>query len=158
MMLDEIRNRIEQELERLSHELGVELPQAIRRAVEMGDLRENAEYKSALERQQFVQARINHLRQRMAELSRIDPAAMPPDRAGFGSRLRLLNLDTGDEVSYTLVAGDFLDLDTDQISMASPIGRATMGRTVGEEFVVRLPAAERRFRLVHLTTLPEMLG
>jgi transcription elongation factor GreA len=157
MTLDEIKGRIEHEIERLTHELSITLPLAIRKAVELGDLRENGEYHSALERQNFVQARIDHLRKRMAELSRIDVNSMPADRAGFGSRLTLRNLDTGDDVTYTLVAGDYMDLDSGQISLASPIGRATLGREKGEEFAVQLPIGERRFRIVELTTLPQML-
>jgi transcription elongation factor GreA len=156
-MLEEIKAKLEAELEQLHHELSVTLPEAIRKAVELGDLRENADYKSALDRQQFVSARISHLSQRMSELSRIDVDAMPYDRVGFGSRVRLQNLDTGDEVSYTIVAGDYLDLEANQVSLASPLGRAAVGRAEGEEFVCSLPAGEKRFRVVELTTLPQML-
>lgn len=156
-MLDEIKAKIEAEIERLSHELKVTLPNAIQKAVELGDLRENAEYKSALERQQFVQARLQHLSQRMSELSKIDVESMPTDRAGFGSRLRLENLDTGDEVTYTIVAGDFMDIDAGHISMASPLGRALLGSRVDDEVTVQLPGGERRFRVLELTTLPQMV-
>ena len=86
-MLDEIKAKISEELERLGHELNVTIPKAIQKAVELGDLRENAEYHSALDRQKFVQARINHLTQRLHELSKIDVNAIPEDRVGFGSRL-----------------------------------------------------------------------
>src|SRR5690606_11826487 len=110
-MLDEIKAKISEELERLGHELNVTIPKAIQKAVELGDLRENAEYQSALDRQKFVQARINHLTQRLHELSKIDVNAIPEDRVGFGSRLRVKNLDTGDEFTYTIVAGDYMDLD-----------------------------------------------
>ena len=87
-MLDEIREKIEAEIELLTHEFNVLLPERIQKAVELGDLRENAEYKSSLERQQFVQARIGHLASRMSELSKIDVDAMPADRVGFGSEGR----------------------------------------------------------------------
>lgn len=156
-MLEEIKAKIEAELEQLHHELSVTLPEAIRKAVELGDLRENADYKSALDRQQFVQARIGHLSQRMSDLSRIDVDSMPHDRVGFGSRVRLRDLDTGDEVIYTIVAGDYLDPDANQISLASPLGRAAVGRGKDEEFVASLPVGEKRFRVVELTTLPQML-
>ena len=157
-MLDQIRARIEAEIERLTHELTVALPKAIKIAVEHGDLRENADYKSALERQQFVQARINHLTRRMGELSKIDPKSMPHDRVGFGSSVKVLNLSVQEEESFTIVAGDFMDLDAGQVSLASPIGRGLLGAREGEEVVVRLPIGERRFRVLELRTLPMQLG
>jgi transcription elongation factor GreA len=157
-MLDEIRARIESEIERLTHELNVELPQRIKVAVEHGDLRENAEYKSALERQGFVQARIGHLQQRMSELSKIDVKAMPVDRVGFGSRVTLMDYHLEEHVQFTIVAGDFMDLDGGEVSIASPIGRGLMGAGEGEEVVISLPVGERRFKVVELLTLPQQVG
>jgi transcription elongation factor GreA len=152
-MLEEIKTKISGELERLGYELSITLPLAIRKAVELGDLRENAEYHAALERQQFVQARIGHLTQRMQELSQIDVATIPDDRVGFGSRLRVRNLATGDEFDYMIVAGDFMDLDAGHISMASPLGRGLLGTRVDDEVAIQLPAGERRFRILELKTL-----
>ena len=157
-MLDEIRSRIEAEIERLTHELNVVLPKAIKTAVEHGDLRENADYKSALERQQFVQARIGQLTKRMGELSKIDPDSMPHDRVGFGSRVRVLNVAMQEEQNFTIVAGDFMDLDAGQVSLASPIGRGLLGARKGEEVVIRLPVGERRFKVIELETLPMQMG
>ncbi|HEY8468989.1 MAG TPA: transcription elongation factor GreA [Longimicrobiales bacterium] len=157
-MLEEIKARLSEELERLGHELNVVLPAAIRKAVELGDLSENAEYQSALDRQRFVQARINQITQRMGELSRIAVADLPVDRVGFGSRVRLKDLKTGDEVEYTIVTGDFIDLEAGQISMASPLGRALLGRAVGEEVAVQLPAGERRFVVLELTTIHDAVS
>lgn len=157
-MLDEIKAKISEELERLGHELNVTLPKAIQKAVELGDLRENAEYHSALDRQKFVQARISHLTQRMQELSKIDVASIPTDRVGFGSRLRIRNLDTGDEFTYTIVAGDYMDIDAGHISMASPLGKGLLGARVDDEVTISLPVGERRFKVIELTTLPQMLG
>lgn len=157
-MLDEIKQKIEDEIQRLHHELTVTLPVAIRKAVEHGDLRENADYKSALERQQFVQARIGHLTQRLSELSRIDIATIPTDRASFGSRVRVKDLKSKAETEYTIVAGDYIDLDAGHISMASPIGRALIGKRVGEEVAVQLPMGIRNYEILQLTTLPEMLS
>src|SRR5687768_13183884 len=117
-MLEEIKQKLEDEIGRLMHELTVTLPLAIRKAVELGDLSENAEYKSALERQQFVQARLNHLTQRMTELSKVDLSKLSRDHVGFGSKVKLKDVEAGSEVSYSLVFGDFIDLDSDQISMA----------------------------------------
>ncbi|HEX7118313.1 MAG TPA: transcription elongation factor GreA [Longimicrobiales bacterium] len=156
-MLEEIKARISEELEKLGHELSVTLPKAIQKAVELGDLRENAEYHSALDRQKFVQARINHLTQRMQELSKIDVKSIPTDRVGFGSKLTVKNVDTGDEFTYTIVAGDFMDIDAGHISMSSPLGRGLMGARVGETVEIELPVGVRRFEVLELTTLPQMV-
>jgi transcription elongation factor GreA len=156
-MLEEIKTKISGELERLGYELTITLPLAIRRAVELGDLKENAEYHAALERQQFVQVRIGHLTQRMQELSQIDVASIPTDRVGFGSRLRVRNLATGDEFDYMIVAGDYMDLDAGHISMASPLGRGLLGARLNDEVTIQLPVGERRFLILELTTLHEQV-
>ena len=156
-MLDEIKGRISDEVEALTRELNVELPDRIKKAVELGDLRENAEYKAALERQQFVQARIGHLAWRMSELSKIDVEDVPVDRVGFGSSVRVLELTTNAESTFTLVAGDYIDLDAGHISLDSPIGRGLLGARQGDDVSVRLPVGERVFRIVELTTLPQSL-
>ena len=157
-MLDQIREKIEGEIENLVHELNIVLPERIEKAVELGDLKENAEYKFALERQQFVQARIGHLTHRMSELSKIDVDAMPVDRVGFGSRVEIHDLAMDEVTTFTIVAGDFMDLDGGQVSMASPIGRGLMGARKGEEVAIQLPSGERRFKVLDLVTLPEQLG
>jgi transcription elongation factor GreA len=156
-MLDEIKQKLADEIDRLTFELTVTLPDAIRKAVELGDLSENAEYKSALERQQFVQARLNHLTQRASELSRIDPKQLASDRVGFGSRVRVRDIATDEEIEYVIVFGDFIDLDSNQISMASPIGRSLLNRGLNDEVAVALPAGERRFRIEGLVTLVSMV-
>lgn len=156
-MLEDIKARISDEVEALTRELNVELPERIKKAVELGDLRENAEYKAALERQQFVQARIGHLAWRMSELSKIDVQDIPADRVGFGSSVRVLELTTNAENTFTLVAGDFIDLDAGHISLDSPIGRGLLGARQGDDVPIRLPAGERVFRIVELTTLPQSL-
>ncbi len=156
-MLEEIKQKLADEIDRLMHELTVTLPQSIQRAVELGDLSENAEYKSALERQEFVQARLNHLTQRANELSKIDPSAIASDRVGFGSKVKLKDAKTGEIVDYTLVFGDYIDLDTNQISIASPIGRALLGKAPGDEVVVRLPRGDRTYTITELVTLPQMV-
>jgi transcription elongation factor GreA len=157
-MLDEIRQRIDEEMGRLDHELTRELPERIRKAVELGDLRENAEYKSALERQQFVQARMSHLSQRQSELSQIDVQNLPSDRVGFGSRVSVEDLEGRETFDFTIVAGDFLDLDAGQVSLASPIGQGLLGARQDEEVTVSLPVGERRYRILSLRTLPQQLG
>jgi transcription elongation factor GreA len=157
-MLEVMKQKLADEIDRLIHELTVVLPKSIQKAVELGDLSENAEYKSALERQQFVQARLHHLTQRAGELSRIDPNTLANDAVGFGSKVKLQNVATGEVVEYNIVFGDYIDLESNQISMASPIGRALLGRRLGEEVIVRLPRGDRTYRIIELITLPEMVS
>ena len=157
-MLDEIKQKLEAEIETLTRELNVELPHRIQKAVELGDLRENAEYKSALERQQFVQARIGHLTKRMSELSKIDVNDMPADRVGFGSKVTVRDIVLEEVVTFTIVAGDFMDLEAGHISLASPIGRGLLGAREGEKVSVELPRGERKFEIIELSTLPQQLG
>jgi transcription elongation factor GreA len=157
VMLEELKNRLGEEIERLTHELQVTLPKAIQKAVEHGDLRENSEYKSALERQQFVQARLNQLTRRMGELSKIDISEIPSDRVGFGSQVTVKDLRTKDRETYTLVFGDYIDVDSGQISIASPLGQTLMGKTKGDKVSLQLPRGERHLQIMELTTLPEMV-
>jgi transcription elongation factor GreA len=156
-MLEQIRQKIEDEIERLTHELNVELPEQIKIAMEHGDLRENSEYKSAKERQSFVEARLNHLTSRMSELSKIDVSDMAYDKVGFGSRVTVLDVDGDEEYEFTITAGDFIDLDAGQVSLASPIGRGLMGAGEGEEVTIALPAGTRQYRVLTLLTLPQQL-
>lgn len=157
-MIEQIRERLEEEIETLTRELNVELPERISKAVELGDLRENSEYKSALERQQFIQARLGHLTTRLAELSKIDVKAMPADRVGFGSKVTIRDPDLDETMTFTLVAGDYMDLEGGQVSMASPIGSGLQGARAGEVVKIQLPRGERTFEVVELVTLPQQLG
>ncbi|HUE96708.1 MAG TPA: GreA/GreB family elongation factor [Longimicrobiaceae bacterium] len=157
-MLEQLKEKLDHEIGKLTHELQVTLPKAIQKAVEHGDLRENSEYRSALERQQFVQARLNHLTKRRGELSNVNLEEIPADRIGFGSRVTVVDLRSGDEETYTLVFGDYIDIETGQISMASPLGQTLLGRTVGEEVALQLPRGTRELRIERLTTLHEMVG
>ncbi len=156
-MLDEIRSKIEDEIARLTEELNRELPVRIKTAMEHGDLRENAEFKAAKERQAFVEARLNHLTTRMTELSKIDVTQMAYDKVGFGSRVTIHDVDMGEDFTFTITAGDFIDLDAGQVSWASPIGQGLLGAEEGEEVTVTLPRGERRYKVLELTTLPQQL-
>ena len=156
-MLEELKNKLGLEIERLTHELQVTLPKAIQKAVEHGDLRENSEYKSALERQQFVQARLNHLTRRLGELSKIDLSEIPLDRVSFGSRVKVVDLRTREEETYSLVFGDYIDIDSGQISVASPLGQALLGKKPGEKVTLQLPRGQRHLQIKELTTLPQMV-
>ena len=152
-MIEELKRKLGEEAERLRHELNVTLPQEIRRAVELGDLRENSEYKAALERQQFVQARLGHLVQRLSKLSSIDITQIPSDKVGLGSRVVLEDEGTGTRETYDLVFGDAVEFDEGHVSMASPIGRALSGKGIGEVAVLKLPARTRRLKIVELQTI-----
>src|ERR1700691_2544789 len=127
-MIEELKAKLGKEVEVLQHELNVTLPAEIRKAVELGDLRENSEYKAALERQQFVQARLGQLHQRLSKLSSIDINQIPSDKVGLGSRVVVQDVATKGTETYSLVFGDSVELEDGQCSMSSPIGRALVGR------------------------------
>src|SRR5213593_2463406 len=119
----EIRKKLQEELKTLEHELRHELPQEIKRALAMGDLRENAEYHSALDRQSYVKARMGQLTKRLGELASFNVDAIPKDRVGLGSTVVLVDLDSHAEVTYKLVMNDDTDASRNQISIGSPIAR-----------------------------------
>ena len=154
-MIEQLKEKLGAEVEQLRHELNVVLPGEIRKAVELGDLRENSEYKAALERQQFVQARLGQLRQRLSKLSQIDVSQIPVDQVGLGSRVVVQSLETSETESYVLVFGDSDNFDDGHVTLASPIGRALMGKRIGEEVLLKLPARTRRLRIVELRTIHE---
>src|SRR5689334_21913686 len=105
-MIEELKQKLGDEVEKLQHELNVTLPNEIRRAVEMGDLRENSEYKAALERQQLVRARLGQLRERLSKLSSIDVTQIPTDKVGLGSRVTVEDQATKRKENFELVFGD----------------------------------------------------
>ena len=148
-----IRQRLETELRSLEHEFRVQLPKEIGTAVAMGDLRENAEYHSALERQAFVKARISQLRERLSALSSMNMSQIPRDRVGLGATVTLLDLDTDKEVTYELVIPEVADLERGLISAASPIGRGLIGKKVDQTVTVDIPSGRRRFEVLELRTL-----
>lgn len=153
-MIEALKQKLGDEVEKLQHELNVTLPNEIRKAVELGDLRENSEYKAALERQQFVQARLGQLRQRLSKLSQVDVSQISHDTVGLGSRVVVEDEATRARESYYLVFGD-AEFDEGQVSMASPIGRALVGKAVGDVAILKLPTSVRRFKVVELATIHE---
>jgi transcription elongation factor GreA len=155
-MIREMREKLSREIDQLSHELNVTLPQAIAQAVELGDLRENSEYKAALERQQFVQARLSHLHDRLSKLSAIDPSQIPSDRVGLGSRVVIEDQKAGQRETYFLVFGDAVEFEEGHVTMASPIGRALLGKAVGETAYLKLPTMVRQLRVVELLTIHDL--
>jgi transcription elongation factor GreA len=155
-MIEELKAKLGAEAERLQYELNVVLPSEIRRAVEMGDLRENSEYKAALERQQFVQARLGQLRQRLSKLSQIDISQIPADKVGLGSQVVVEDEKSGAREKYNLVFGDSVEFEEGHVSMSSPIGRALVGHGVGETVILKLPASIRRLKIVELKTIHDL--
>jgi transcription elongation factor GreA len=152
-MIEELKVKLGEEVEKLQYELNVVLPKEIRRAVEMGDLRENSEYKAALERQQLVQARLGQLRQRLSKLSSIDISQIPSDKVGLGSRVVVKDEESGEHESYSLVFGDSVEFEDGHVSMSSPIGLSLVGKAVGESTILRLPARTRKLKIVELKTI-----
>ena len=152
-MTEVIKQKLRDELEQLESELRVHLPREIKRALEFGDLRENSEYKAALERQSFVRARIGQLRQRISEISSIDLSNIPRDRAAYGSTLVLYDPEREEELTYRLVTSEESDPQAGLISTTSPIGRSLMGREEGDEVKVTTPAGARQFEIRRLRTL-----
>ena len=143
--------------ERLSDELRhlktVERPrviQAIEEARAHGDLSENAEYDAAKERQAFVEARVNELSFKLNNADVIDPEKLPKDRAVFASRVLLENIDTGEDVEYMLVGPEESDIDKGLISIASPLGKAIVGRKPGDEITLQAPGGKRVYELVEI--------
>ena len=155
-MIEALKQKLGEEVEKLQHELNVTLPNEIRKAVELGDLRENSEYKAALERQQFVQARLGQLRQRLSKLSSIDPTQIPRDKAGLGSKVVVEDQKTKERETYYLVFGDALEFEEGHVTMASPIGRALLGQGVGDVAFLRLPSMVRQLKVVELKTLHDV--
>lgn len=157
-MIREMREKLGKEITELTHELAVTLPQAIATAVEMGDLRENSEYKSALERQQFVQARLGQLHQRLNQLSQLAESEAPLNKVGLGSRVKVEDVASGEIDEYTLVLAEMMDLDAGHISLASPLGRALKDKEVGDEVTLQLPTMRRSLRLLELVTIHHSTG
>lgn len=138
----------------LDHLKTVERPQnikAIEEARAHGDLSENAEFHAAKERQSFIETRVNELGYKLGNADIIDPDGKPKDRAVFGCRVELENIDTGETVVYQLVGPDESNIDNGRISVTSPLGRAMIGKKIGDEIVVQAPAGKRCYELVEIS-------
>jgi transcription elongation factor GreA len=143
--------RFEDEIVLLDRELTQELPKEIKRARELGDLRENAEYQAAKERQRFVEARISMLRSRVSEIQMMNLDRIPKDKVGFGSKLTIR--ENGREFVYELVMPEDASPDKGFVSVASPIGRALVGKEEGDEVKAPTPNGLRTFTIISLTTI-----
>ena len=151
--MEEVKKKLKAELDALEDELHFVLPKEIQRAREWGDLRENAEYKAAMERQTIVQARLAQVRQRIEEVESIDISMLPRDRVAYGSRVVLYDIEKEEKVTYKLVTSEESDPENGIISTVSPIGQALIGKEEGDEVKVKTPTGWRSFEISRLTTV-----
>ncbi|HEY2015467.1 MAG TPA: transcription elongation factor GreA [Bryobacteraceae bacterium] len=153
LSMTDIKKKLQDELTTLEHELHVELPKEILKARAHGDLSENAEYHAAKERQGFVNARMNQLKRRLAEMSMVDFSKIPRDRVGLGSTVVVLDTKRDEEITYNLVTSEEADAANGRVSTTSPIGRALLGKEVGDEVRVQSPGGIKELEILKLTTI-----
>ena len=152
-LLREAKRKLEEEAQRIDHELRVILPKEIQAAVGQGDLSENAEYEAAKVRQSTLHARFSQIEKRLADLSRIDVAGVPKDRAGLGSEVTVENLESGEEASYTLVIPELADGNKSFVSIAAPVGKALMNRKVGDTVTITIPRGTLEYEVRRIVTM-----
>src|SRR5467141_2992539 len=153
--LTKIKQKLQEEISALETELNIELPKELMKARAHGDLSENAEYKFAKERQGYVNARIGQLKKRLGDLGMLNLSNIPRDRAGYGSRVWVKDVQRAVKVEYKLVTTEEADAEKGLISTTSPIGKALLGRRVGDEVHVQTPAGKKEFELIRLVTIHE---
>ena len=156
-MPEQIMKRLVEEIKVLERELTTELPAEIKRAVALGDLSENAEYHMAKQRQVFVNARLGQLKQRMGELSMVNLVNIPHDKVGFGATVVVFDSSKNEELSYKLVTSEESDVSQGLISTTSPIGRALLGKQVGDVATVVTPNGKRELEVLKLTTIHDVV-
>ena len=154
-MPEHIKKKLEDEIRALEHELAHELPKEIKKAAAMGDLSENAEYHMAKQRQELVNARLGQLKKRMSELALVNLTNIPRDRIAFGSRVRVFDNIKETELEYKLVTSEEADVTKGFISTTSPIGKALMGKKVGDTAIVVTPNGRREMEVLTLSTIHE---
>lgn len=152
-MTEHIKKRLQEEINTLEHELSHELPKELKRAIALGDLSENAEYHMAKQRQEFVKARLRQLGRRLADLSLINMSNIPKDKVGLGSTVKVFDNHKGEEIEYHLVTSEESDVAAGKISTTSPIGRALLGKKVGDTTTVVTPTGKREIEVLSLTTI-----
>jgi transcription elongation factor GreA len=154
--MEELKKKLQEEIAALENELRVELPKEILKARAHGDLSENAEYHAAKERQGYVNARLNQLKQRMSELSMIDMSKISRDKVGLGSEVVVLDVNKDEEITYRLVTSEETDVSKGYISTSSPIGRGLLGKEVGDVVKIQIPGGIRELEIVKLTTIHDL--
>ncbi len=152
-MVEAIKKRLEDEIRTLEYELKVQLPKEILKAREHGDLRENAEYKAAKERQSFLDARIGQLHQRLAALSMMNLDRVPHDKVGLGSTVTLRHTGNGEKIVYEIVTPEETDPGAGRISPSSPIGKSLLNHEEGDTVEVRVPSGSKEYEIVKLVTI-----
>jgi transcription elongation factor GreA len=152
-MTEHIKKRLEEEIKVLEYELTNELPKEIKKAAALGDLSENAEYHMAKQRQEFVNARLGQLKKRVAELAMVNLTNIPKDKVAFGSTIRVYDSSKDEEIEYKLVTSEESDVTKGLISTTSPIGKALIGKKVGDTAVVVTPNGKRELEVLKLTTI-----
>ncbi len=153
--LSKVKKKLQDEITALEHEMSVELPKELMKARAHGDLSENAEFKYAKERQGYVSARLGQLKKRLGDIGMLNLNNIPADRAGYGSRVWVLDVKKSVEIEYKLVSTEEADVTQGLISTTSPIGKALLGRNVGDEIKVQTPAGVKEFEIVRLKTIHE---
>src|SRR5438445_2157441 len=152
-MQEQIKKKLQDEMNLLEHELNHELPKELKKAVALGDLSENAEYHMAKQRQEFVKARLRQLGRRLADLSLTNMANIPKDKVGLGSTVKVYDNDKGEEIEYKLVTSEESDVAAGKISTTSPIGKALLNKKVGDTATVVTPNGQREFEVLTLMTM-----
>jgi len=155
--MTDIKKKLQDEIATLDYELHVELPKEILKARLHGDLSENAEYHAAKERQGFVNARLNQLKKRLADISMIDFTKIPHDRVGLGSTVVVLDTKREEEITYHLVTTEEADAPNGKVSTTSPIGRALLGKEVGDSVKVQSPGGVKELDILKLTTIHDVV-
>jgi transcription elongation factor GreA len=153
MMTEQIKKKLQEEINSLEHELSYDLPRELKKAVALGDLSENAEYHMAKQRQEFVKARLRQLGRRLADLSLINMDNIPKDKVGLGSTVRIFDNTKNEEMEYKLVTSEESDVTVGKISTSSPIGRALLNKKVGDTAIVVTPNGMREMEVLKLTTI-----
>ncbi len=151
--MNDAKKKLEEEIKKLDRELKDELPKAFKKALEMGDLRENAEYQTAKERQSYVQAQLAALRARLSKLSMVNLSKIPVGKVSYGSTVVVLDLDSNKETTYKLVTSEESNVAEGLISTTSPIGRSLMGHEEGDEVRIQTPGGTHTYEIVKLTTI-----
>ncbi|MGC9970950.1 MAG: transcription elongation factor GreA [Bryobacteraceae bacterium] len=154
--MEDLKKKLQEEIAALDYELHNELPAEIRKARAHGDLSENAEYHAAKERQGYVNARLNQLRERLAQFSMIDFSRIARDKVGLGSEVVVLDLAKNEELTFTLVTSEGSDAAKGKISTGSPIGRALLGKEVGDVVKIQIPGGTREMEVIKLTTIHDL--
>jgi transcription elongation factor GreA len=151
--IEKQKQQIKDELDELKHEFTFELPKKISEAREHGDLKENADYHAARERQGFVRAKIAQLTVQLAQLNNIDVKNISEDSVGFGSKVTVMEIASGNKTEFTFVPDGEMNPSEGKITLSTPYGKALCGKKVGEEVTVTIPAGKKTFKILSLVTI-----